>query len=345
MGKGKARVKRGYTPAIVRRGLSRRAFATGVAALLATPGAARGQRAERVYRIGLLGLTSPKSHGAFVDAFRAGLRERGYVEGGNVVIESRWAEGDYGRLPALAAELVHLNVDLILTHGTPGGQAARAATTTIPIVVAIVADAVDTGLVQSLGQPGGNLTGTTFFFPDVNAKRLEMLKEALPRLKRVAVLMNDTNPANVATFDAMTRMARTVGIDAIEVYARSPEGFESAFRDMTRARGEAVAVYEDGLFIAQAKPLAALAERHRLPSVGFREFAEAGGLLGFGVNFPDVWRRAAGYAHRILKGARPAELPMEQAGRFDTVVNLRTARALRLTIQPKILLRAETVIE
>jgi len=327
------------------RAIRRRQVVIGVAALLATPIGVHGQPAGKIHRIGLLGSTSPKSHGLFVDAFREGLRERGYVEGKNVIIEYRWAEGDYGRLPALAADLVRLKVDLILTHGTPGGRAAKAATTTIPIVVAIMGDAVATGLVQSLAHPGGNLTGLSFFIPEVNAKRLEMLKEALPSLKRVAVLLNENNPSNVVTFDAMTRTARTVGIDVVQILARSPEDFDGAFGQMVRARCEAVAVYEDPLFVAQAMPLAALAQQHRLPSVGFREYADAGGLLGFGVNFPDAWRRAAGFVDRIFKGAKPSALPVEQAGKFDTVVNLRTANALRLTIQPKVLLRADTVIE
>jgi putative ABC transport system substrate-binding protein len=327
------------------REISRRQAVVGVAALLATPIAAPGQQSGKVHRIGFLGSTSPKSHGAFVDAFRDGLRERGYVEGKNVVIEYRWAESDYGRLPALAADLVRLSVDLILTHGSPGGRAAKAATTTIPIVVAITGDVVATGLVQSLARPGGNLTGLSFFFPELNAKRLGMLKEALPSLKRVAVLMNDTNPGNVVTFEAMTQTGRTVGIEIVQILARNPNDFDGAFAQIVRSRCEAVVVYEDALFVAQVTRLAGLAQRHRLPSVGFREYADAGGLLGFGVNFQDVWRRAAGFVDRIFKGAKPSELPIEQAGKFDTVVNLRTAKALRLTIQPKVLLRAETVIE
>lgn len=328
------------------RGLSRRRVVVGAVALLATPIAAHGQPSGRVHRIGFLGSTSPKSsHGAFVDAFRDGLRERGWVEGKNVVIEYRWADGDYGRLPALAADLVRLNVDLILTHGSPGGRAAKAATATIPIVIAITGDIVATGLVQSLARPGGNLTGLSFFFSEMNAKRIAMLKEALPNLKRVAVLMNDANPANVVTFEAMTQTGRTVGIEIVQILARSTDDFDGAFGQIVKSRCEAVAVYEDALFVAQVTQLAALAQRHRLPSVGFREYADAGGLLGFGVNFPDVWRRAAGFVDRIFKGAKPADLPVEQAGKFDTVVNLRTAKALRLTIQPKVLLRAETVIE
>jgi putative ABC transport system substrate-binding protein len=325
--------------------VSRRRFVVTVATVLVAPAAAQGQSGAKVHRIGFLGSTSPKSHGAFLDAFREGLRERGYVEGKHFRIEERWADGDYGRLPGFAAELVGLNVDLILTHGTPGGRAAKAATTTIPIVIAIVGDAVATGLVQSLARPGGNLTGSSFFFPELNAKRVEMLKEAFPALKRVAVLMNDSNPGNVVTFEAMARTARTVGVEIFQFSARSPDDFDAVFAQIAKARSEAVAVYEDALFLAQAARLAALAERHRLPSIGFREYADAGGLLAFGVNFPDVWRRAAGYADRIFKGAKPSDLPVEHPGKFDTVVNLRTAKALRLTIPRKILLRAETVIE
>ena len=238
-----------------------------------------------------------------------------------------------------------LNVDLILTHGTPGGQAAKAATTTIPIVVAIVGDAVSTGLVHSMARPGGNLTGSSFSFPELNAKRVEILKETFPGLKRVAVLLNDSNPGNVVTFEAMARTARTVGVEIVQVVARIPDDFEAAFAQITKARCDGLSVYEDPLFLAQAAQLAALATRHRLPSIGFREYADAGGLLAFGVDFPDVWRRAAGFADRIFKGAKPADLPVEQPSKYDRVVNLKTAKALRLTIPPKVLLRAETVIE
>jgi putative ABC transport system substrate-binding protein len=320
-------------------------FSAALALLLAAVITAYGQPVAKVYRIGFLGTTSPKSHGAFVDAFREGLRERGYVEGKNVTIESRWAESDYSRLPALAAELVRLKVDLILTHGSPGSRAAKEATTTIPIVIAITGDAVATGLVQSLARPGGNLTGSTFFFPEVNAKRIEMLKEALPSLKRVAVLMNDDNRGNVVTFEAMAKTARTVNVDAVQVSTRSPDDFDRAFAQITRSGADAVSVYEDPLFIAQAARLAALAKQHRLPSIGFREYADAGGLLGFGVDFPDVWRRAAGFVDRIFKGARPSDLSMQQPEKYDTVVNLRTAKVLQLTIPRRVLLRADTVIE
>jgi putative tryptophan/tyrosine transport system substrate-binding protein len=325
--------------------MKRRAILTGGIAMLAMRGAATAEQATKMYRLGFLGTTSPRSHGAFVEAFRQGLRERGYLEGKNLVIDYRWAESDYARLPALAAELVQLKVDVILTHSTPGARAAKAATTTIPIVIAITGDAVATGLVQSLTHPGGNVTGVTFFYPELNAKRIEMLKEALPAAKRVAVLLNDSNRGNVVTFDAVTKTARAVGVEVIQISARSVEELDRAFQQIGRARCEALTVYEDPLFVAHATRLAALANRYRVPSVGFREYAEAGGLLGFGVYFPEAWHRAADFVDRIFKGAKPGDLPMEQAGKFETIVNLKTAKLLGLTIPPKILLRAETIIE
>ena len=325
--------------------MHRRAFLAAAGGALAAQAAPPARAAAKVRRIGMLGTTSPRSHGGFVDAFRAGLRDHGYVEGKDVAIEYRWAESDYARLPDLAAELVRLHVDLILTHGTPGARAAQAATSTIPIVVAVLGDAIATGLVQSLARPGGNLTGSTFFFPELNAKRLEMLKEALPAVRRVAVLMNDANPANVVTFDAMAKVARPLRLDLVQTFARDAERFEAVFAQIAKARIEAVSVYEDPLFLAQASRLAAGAERHRLPSVGFREYAEAGGLLAFGVDFADVWRRAAGFVDRIFKGARPADLPMEQPTKFDRVVNLRTAKVLGLAISAKAIARANAVIE
>jgi len=326
-------------------GLSRRQVVVGVATLLAVPAPARGQSAGKLYRIGVLGTTSPKAHGAFVDAFREGLRERGYVEGKTVALEYRWADNDYSRLPALAAEFARMNVDLILTHGAPGARAAKAATTTIPIVIAIAGEAVATGVVQSLARPGGNVTGSTFSYSELNAKRLELLKEALPGLKRVGVLLNGANPGNVATIEVVTRTARSIGMDVTQAAARSADDFDGAFGQITRARCEAALIYEDPLFVAEAARLAGLCERHRLPSASFREVADAGGLLGFGINFPAVWRHAASFADRIFKGAKAGDLPMEQPEKFDTVVNLRAARALKLTVQPKVLLRAETVIE
>jgi putative tryptophan/tyrosine transport system substrate-binding protein len=329
----------------MRHRIGRRRFLTLGTAFVALRVTASAQTAGGVHRIGVLGVTSPKVHGRFVDAFREGLTERGYVEGKNLMIEYRWAEGNYSRLPELAAELTRLPVDLILTHGTPGGRAAKAATATIPIVIAMTGDAVTTGLVQSLAHPGGNLTGVTFFFAEVNAKRVELVKEAFPPIKRVAVLMNGDNPGNMLTFEAMARMARSLGLQVFQVVAHSPSELEVAFAQIARARAEAVSIYEDPLFTAQAPQLAALAERDRLRSIGFREYAEAGGLLGFGIDFAHAWRRAAGFADRIFKGAKPGDLPMEQPSKYDTVVNLRTARALGVTVPRTVVLRADTLIE
>jgi putative ABC transport system substrate-binding protein len=325
-------------------GLSRRRFVAGGAALICAPAAVAAQPAGKLYRVGVLGTTSPRTHGQFVDAFREALRDRGYVEGRNVTLEYRWAESDYARLPALATELAEMPVDLILTHGTPGAQAAKGATTTIPIVVAVTGDALTTGLVKSLARPGGNLTGLSFSFPEVNAKRIEILTEALPGLKRVAALMNGKNRGNVATVEAMARLARPLGVEVRQVTASTPDEFDAVFAQIARS-SEAVCVYEDAFFLAEKARLAGLAEKNRLRSIGFREYAEAGGLLGFGVNFPEMWRRAAGFADRIFKGAKPGDLPVEQPTKYDTVVNLRTARALRVTISRTLLLRAETVID
>jgi len=316
-----------------------------MAALLAHPRIAVAQSSRKVYRIGFLGTTTPRTHGAFLDAFRDGLRDRGYVEGTNVVIEYRWAESNYARLPAMAAELVSQNVDLILTHGTPGGRAAKGSTSTIPVVIAITGDADATGLVESLAHPGGNITGSSFSFPDLNAKRIELLKEALPTVKRVAVLMNDTNAGNLATFDVMTRTARTVRVEIVQILAHAAEGFLGAFDQISRARCDGLSVYEDPLFVDQAARLAALAQRHQLPSIGFKEYADGGGLIGFGVNFPDVWRRAAGFVDRIFRGAKPADLPVERPVKYDFIVNMRTAKVLKVAIRPAILARADAVIE
>jgi len=308
--------------AIQSRGFAAAMLLTAAGVLLAATLAAHAQSSTKVHRIGFLGTTSPKTHGPFLNAFREGMKERGYVEGKDFVIETRWAESDYGRLPALAAELVQLKVDLILTHGSPASRAAKETTSSIP-----------------------NVTGSTFFFPELNAKRLEILKETLPGLKRVAVLLNDENRSNVVTFDAMANTGRTIGLEVVQVSTRSPEDFERAFGQVKSSGADAVAIYEDALFVAQAGRLAALAERHRLPGIGFREFADLGGLLGFGVDFPDVWKRAAGFVDRIFKGAKPADIPMQQPEKFDTVVNLRTAKALQLTIPRRVLLRADKVIE
>jgi putative ABC transport system substrate-binding protein len=290
-------------------------------------------------------LASASSFGKEGEALRTGLRDLGYLEGKNVVIDYRWAEGKYDRLPDLAGELVRLGVDVLVTHGTPGALAAKRATTTIPIVVATSADAVASGLVESLARPGGNITGSTYFIPELNAKRLEIFRELFPHISRMAVLVNPANPAMVPIIQAMELTARSLKMGLQQFPARGPNEFGGAFSAMTTSRVDAVVIIEDPFFRASAGVLAGLAMQKRLPSAGFKEFAEAGGLLGYGVDILELFRRAAYFVDRILKGAKPADLPVEQPTKFELVINLKTAKALGLTIPPSLLQRADEVIQ
>jgi putative tryptophan/tyrosine transport system substrate-binding protein len=313
--------------------------------VLFSPVSTGAQPSSRVYRIGFLGATSPSGYASQVEAFRAGLRDLGYVEGKNVVIEFRWAEGNYARLPELAVELVRLKPDVLVTHAPPGTLAAKRATSTIPIVMGVAGDAVATGLVASLARPGANVTGSSFLLPELTAKRLEILKEVVPDMTRVGVLLNPDNPANTSTLRAMEHTARSIKLQIHRVEARSPADFTGAFTAMVKGRAGALAMYDDAMFFAHAEQIADLARKHKLPTIGSVEFVKAGGLLGFGVNFPDLWRRAAGFVDKIFKGAKPADLPVEQPSRFEVVINLKTARGLGITIPPSLRLRADHVIE
>jgi putative ABC transport system substrate-binding protein len=234
---------------------------------------------------------------------------------------------------------------MIVTQGVPAARAAKNATRTIPIVMAISGDAVATGLVTSIARPGGNITGSTFFLPELNAKRVELLKEAVPSTSRMAVLANPDNPAMAAALKAMESVANSLKVAFQAVEVRRPEEFPGVFSAMVKQRVDAVAVIEDGMLLANARQVADLAVKHRLPTIGFREYVDAGGLLAYAVDFPAIWRRAAIFIDRILKGGKPGELPIEQATRFDFVVNLRTAKGLGLTIPPSLLARADQVIE
>lgn len=313
--------------------------------LLIVPLAAEAQQPGKVPRIGFLGATSAAEYAPRVEAFRQGLRDLRYVEGKDIVIEFRWAEGKYDQLPGLAAELVRLKVDVLVTHGTPGTRAAKGATTTIPIVMMVSGDAVATGLVASIARPGGNLTGSTFFNPELAAKRLELLKEAVRRITRVAVLLNPDNPINGPVLQAMEATARSLKVVLQQVEARGSNEFEGAFSAMAKRRVDAFVVIEDGMLIANARGIADLAAKKRLPSAGFTEFAEAGGLVGYGVNLLELSRRAAVFVDKILKGSKPGDLPVEQATKFQLIVNLKTAKALRLTIPKPVLVRADRLIE
>ena len=311
-------------------------------ALLPGARAAAAQPARAGHRIGFLGGASAAGYVPLIDALRLGLRDHGYVEGQNLTIDYRWADGQYERLPALAAELVQLKVDVIVTQGTPAALAAKRTTSTVPIVMAIVGNPVETGIVTSLARPGGNVTGSSFFWADVTAKRLEILKEALPRLARAGVLMNPDNPAMASIWRAIEERAGALGVKLQAVNVRALGELDDAIK---LARLEALTVVDDGLFVANAARIAALATRSRLPSIGFREYCDAGGLLSYGVDFPHIWRQAGILVDKILKGARAADLPIQQATRFELVVNLKVAKAFGLVLPPAVLARADHVIQ
>jgi putative ABC transport system substrate-binding protein len=333
--------------------ISRRRFLTGVATALTPMGAAahaqeyKAQQAAKVARIGYLtvNLSAPQLH----EAFRQGLRDLGYVEGRNVVIEYRDAEGKPERLPALAAELVALKVDVIVVASTPPALAAKQATKTIPIVFTAVGDAVTDGLVASLARPGGNVTGLSTAGPDLVGKRLEQLKQAVPGVSRVAVLWQPRGLGE-RTEKEMLKEAevagRALGVRLQFVEARGPADLDRAYSEMTKARARALAVLATPMFISERRRLVDLAAKNRLPTVYlFREFVDAGGLMAYGANLADVFRRAATYVDKILKGAKPADLPVEQPTKFELVINLKTAKALGLTIPPSLLQRADEVIQ
>jgi len=324
--------------------MNRRDTIVALLALGAAPPTSFAQQPSRkVVRIGFLSSTSSSVSAWRMDALRAGLRDFGYVEGNNLVIESRWADDKYERLPELAAELVRLKVDIIVTHGTPGSLAAKQATAMIPIVMTAVLDPVATGLVASIARPGGNITGATFFNAELCAKRLELLKEAFPHIRRVAFLFNSDNPAS--PLREMEGAAVSLNLELLKFGVRSPKEFESAFVAMSKRRVEAIATIEDPMLVSNAAAVAGTAAKHRIPSIGFVELADGGGLMAYGVNFPATYRRAAYFVDKIAKGTNPGDLPIEQATRFDLVVNLKTAKALGLAIPQSILLRADRRIE
>jgi len=309
------------------------------------PLAARAEPANKIARVGFLGSATAAGSAQSVKALREGLKALGYVEGKNILLEFRWAEGNYDRLRELVAEFIRLNVDVIVTHGTPGTQVAKAATKSIPIVMAISGDAVATGIVTNLGRPDANVTGSTFFLPELNAKRLELLKEILPQVTLVGALSNPGNPVSVPVVSAITGAAKRLelGVEVFKVHG--PSNFVEAFDAAAKSGVNAVAVTEDGEFAADFKTIATLAAGKKLPSIGSKEYAEAGGFIGYGVNILSLYRRAAYFIDRILKGSKPADLPIEQPTRFDLVINLKTAKTLGLTVPPTLLARVDELIE
>jgi putative tryptophan/tyrosine transport system substrate-binding protein len=328
--------------------MDRREFVSGVAlGLLAAPLAAKAQQARWVYRIGLLESSEPNAgRQAWWNVFRQRMHELGYVEGQNVTFEPRWAQDDDDRLSKLAADLVGLKVDVIVTAGTTAALAAKRATTTIPIAMATGADPVATGLVASLRRPGGNVTGMTTLNNELTAKRLELLRIVAPRVAHIAILWDERNPGNRLAVDGTEAAAKPAGLTVHSIPVRGPAEIEAAFATVVRDRAGALSIVPNPMFFAHRKRLAELAMKHRLPTiVGVREYAAAGGLLSYGADNPDMFRRAAVYVDKILKGAKPADLPVEQPTKFELVINLKTAKALGLTIPPSLLLRADELIQ
>jgi putative ABC transport system substrate-binding protein len=328
--------------------MDRRTFLAGTGTvLLTTPLAAEAQQAGKVYRIGLIDLSAPDpARQAWWNAFRQGMRELGYVEGQNVSFEPRWGQSDADRLPKLAAELVGLKVDLIVAGGTSAAIAAKRATSIIPIVTASGSDPVAVGLVASLRQPGGNITGMTAINSELAGKRLEFLRIVAPRVSRIAILWDETDAGSRLNADGTEAAAKTAGLTVHRVSVSTAAGLEAAFATMVRGRAGGLIVVGTARLFSYRKRIGELAVRHRLPTVhGAREYVEAEGLLSYGTDYPDLFRRAATFVDKILKGAKPADLPMEQPTKFELVINLKTAKALGLTIPQSLLLRTDQVIQ
>ena len=314
--------------------------------LLAAPLAAEAQPAGKVYRIGFLGNSTEALEANLVGPFREGLRERGYVEGRDLTIEYRWAEGAYERFPALIAELIALKLDIIVTAGTPAALAVKRTTTTVPLVMVAVGDPIGTGLVKSLARPGGNLTGLLSIGPDLEGKRLELLTQIVPKLSSVAFLANPANPIHLTSEKQASAAAKALRLKVVFFPVRAEGEFDPAFQAIVGQRSGALVMLADRLFLHHRARIVEFTARHRLPAVyAYNELVQVGGLMSFGPSYPEMHRRAAYFVDRILKGARATDLPMEQPSKFELILNLRTARTLGLVISQEVLQRADQVIE
>jgi putative ABC transport system substrate-binding protein len=306
---------------------------------------AEAQQPKNVPRIGYLSSTSPSAGSSRIEAFRQGLRELGYVEGKNIIIEWRFAEGKLDRLPALAAELVRFNVEIIVSASPPVTHAAKEATVTIPIVMAHDPDPVGNGFVASLARPGGNITGLASFAPELSGKRLELLKEIIPRLSRVAVLGYSAEPGYAQVLREIELAAGAFKIQLQYIDVLDSKDIETAFKAAAKGRADAILVMNSPVFIAHRKEVADLAAKNRLPAIYYStEFVEDGGLMGYGVSFTDLYRRAPTFVDKVLKGRNPADLPVEQPKKFEFIINLKAANQIGLTIPPNVLARADKVI-
>ena len=320
-----------------------------VLCVLASPLASNAQQPPRAPRIGFLWTSSPEATLEYVEAFRQGLREAGYAEGRNIFIEHRWASEAVPRLDGLATELIGTGVSIIVTQGSPAAQAAKRATRTIPIVIATSGDPVGMKLVASLGRPGGNVTGLSLLGRELNAKRVELVRETNPKISRVAVIVDPTNTESGGTplgLEETEITAHSLGLQLQILRVHSPDDVAKAFAAASRARADAVIVLPSPILSFHWKPLVDLAVKHRLPTMfGQRPPVDAGGLMSYGPSYADLFWRAAGYVDKILKGAKPADLPVEQPSKYELVINLRAAKALGLTIPQSLLLRADRLIE
>ncbi|MBI3060022.1 MAG: ABC transporter substrate-binding protein [Deltaproteobacteria bacterium] len=306
----------------------------------------QAQQRGKVPRIGVLGNSTAALEENLVGPFRDGLRNLGYVEGQNILIEYRWAEGKYERFPALIAELVALKIDVIVTAGTPAALAVKKATTSIPFVMVAVGDPVGTGLVASLARPGGNITGLTSISPELEGKRLELLREVIPKLSHFAVLWNPVSPFQVIAEKEVQAAAKVLRMKVQSLGIRAPEELDNAFAAILRERPGALLVLADRLFLHHRARIMDFAAKHRLPGVyAYLELVEAGGLMSYGPSYADMHRRAATYVNKILKGTKPADLPVERPMKFELIINLKTAKQIGVTIPPNVLARADKVIK
>jgi putative ABC transport system substrate-binding protein len=307
---------------------------------------AAAQQSTKIPRIGFLSTSSLSANAARTEAFRQGLRELGYVEGKNIVIDWRSAEGKADRLPALAAELVRLKVDIIVSSGPTATRSANEATVTIPIVIAFDSDPVGSGFVASLARPGGNITGLSTLAPEISGKLVELLKEIVPRLSRVAVLGTSTTPGYAPVLKEMELAAGALKVKLQNLDVLSPKDIETAYRAASKGRAQAVLVRGGPVLTSQRTQVVELAVKSRLPAIyNVAEFVEAGGLMTYSVSMTDLYRRAATYVDKILKGAKPADLPVEQPTKFELIINLKAAKQIGLTIPPNVLVRADKVIK
>jgi putative tryptophan/tyrosine transport system substrate-binding protein len=326
--------------------VKRRELITLLGGAVAWPLAARAQQSGKIPRVGFMGNSTAALEANLVGPFRDGLRELGYQEGHNIVIEYRWAEGQYERFPALIAELLAVPVDVIVTAGTPATLAVKKATSMVPLVMIAVGDPVGTGIVPSLARPGGNITGLSSIAPDLEGKRLELLREVIPKLSHVALFLNPLNPFHAVSMRQALAAAQALGIKLQSLEVRTSGELDGAFAAIVREGPDALLILADRVFLHNRKRMMDFATEQRLPSVNaYREIVEAGGLMSYGPSYEHMHRRAADYVDKILKGAKPGDLPVEQPTKFTLVVNLKSARALGIDVPSMLLARADEVIE